>query len=128
MYSYTLTVTSTDGAGESHQEILHIPIGQPVGVVNVNLPQLIDRKSASTTLRFTNELHTLRSELLTVHYRLMQGKKVYLEGATPTDSVIELAPRLASLPSGRYELDYTVKYRDSLSYVGQNGSLPLRYA
>ena len=37
----------------------------------------------------------------------------------PTDSIIELAPRLASLPSGRYELDYTVKYRDSLSYVGQ---------
>ena len=118
-YHYVLTVTSTDGAGESHQEILNIPIGQPVGVVNVNLPQFIDRKSASTTLRFTNELHTLRSELPTVHYRLMQGKKVYLEGTTPTDSVIELAPRLASLPSGRYELDYTVKYRDSLSYVGQ---------
>ena len=118
-YSYTLTVTSTDGAGESHQEILNIPIGQPVGAVSVDLPQFIDRKSASTTLRFTNELHTLRSELPTVHYRLMQGKKVHLEGATPTDSVIELAPRLASLPSGRYELDYTVKYRDSLSYVGQ---------
>lgn len=118
-YSYTLIVTSTDGAGESHQEILNIPIGQPVGAVSVDLPQLIDRKSASTTLRFTNELHTLRSELPTVHYRLMQGKKVYLEGTTPTDSVIELAPRLASLPSGRYELDYTVKYRDSLSYVGQ---------
>ena len=118
-YSYTLTVTSTDGAGESHQEILNIPIGQPVGAVSVDLPQLIDRKSASTTLRFTNELHTLRSELPTVHYRLMQGKKVHLEGTTPTDSVIELAPRLATLPSGRYELDYTVKYRDSLSYVGQ---------
>ena len=118
-YSYTLTVTSTDGAGESHQEILNIPIGQPVGAVSVDLPQFIDRKSASTTLRFTNELHTLRSELPTVHYRLTQGKKVHLEGTTPTDSVIELAPRLASLPSGRYELDYTVKYRDSLSYVGQ---------
>ena len=118
-YSYTLTVTSTDGAGESHQEILNIPIGQPVGVVSVDLPQLIDRKSASTTLRFTNELHTLRSELPTVHYRFTRGGKVHLEGATPTDSVIELAPRLADLPSGRYELDYTVKYRDSLSYVGQ---------
>ena len=118
-YSYTLTVTSTDGAGESHQEILNIPIGQPVGAVSVDLPQLIDRKSASTTLRFTNELHTLRSEATTVHYRFTQGQKVYLEGTTPTDSVIELAPRLASLPSGRYELDYTVKYRDSLSYVGQ---------
>lgn len=118
-YSYTLTVTSTDGAGESHQEILNIPIGQPVGAVSVELPQFIDRKSASTTLRFTNELHTLRAEAPTVHYRLMQGKKVHLEGTTPTDSVIELAPRLASLPSGRYELDYTVKYRDSLSYVGQ---------
>ena len=118
-YSYTLTVTSTDGAGESHQEILNIPIGQPVGAVSVDLPQLIDRKSASTTLRFTNELHTLRSELPTVHYRLTSGGKVHLEGTTPTDSVIELAPRLASLPSGRYELDYTVKYRDSLSYVGQ---------
>lgn len=118
-YSYTLTVTSTDGAGESHQEILNIPIGQPVGVVSVDLPQLIDRKSASTTLRFTNELHTLRSELPTVHYRFTRGGKVHLEGTTPTDSVIELAPRLADLPSGRYELDYTVKYRDSLSYVGQ---------
>ena len=118
-YSYTLIVTSTDGAGESHQEILNIPIGQPVGAVSVDLPQLIDRKSASTTLRFTNELHTLRSELPTVHYRLTSGGKVHLEGTTPTDSVIELAPRLASLPSGRYELDYTVKYRDSLSYVGQ---------
>lgn len=118
-YSYTLTVTSTDGAGESHQEILNIPIGQPVGAVSVDLPQLIDRKSASTTLRFTNELHTLRSELPTVYYRFTRGGKVHLEGTTPTDSVIELAPRLASLPSGRYELDYTVKYRDSLSYVGQ---------
>ena len=118
-YSYTLIVTSTDGAGESHQEILNIPIGQPVGAVSVDLPQLIDRKSVSTTLRFTNELHTLRSELPTVHYRLTSGGKVHLEGTTPTDSVIELAPRLASLPSGRYELDYTVKYRDSLSYVGQ---------
>ena len=118
-YSYTLIVTSTDGAGESHQEILNIPIGQPVGAVSVDLPQLIDRKSASTTLRFTNELHTLRSELPTVHYRFTRGGKVHLEGTTPTDSVIELAPRLASLPSGRYELDYTVKYRDSLSYVGQ---------
>ena len=118
-YSYTLTVTSTDGAGESHQEILNIPIGQPVGAVSVDLPQLIDRKSASTTLRFTNELHMLRSELPTVHYRFTRGGKVHLEGTTPTDSVIELAPRLADLPSGRYELDYTVKYRDSLSYVGQ---------
>ena len=118
-YSYTLIVTSTDGAGESHQEILNIPIGQPVGAVSVDMPQLIDRKSASTTLRFTNELHTLRSELPTVHYRLMSGGKVHLEGMTLTDSLIELAPRLASLPSGRYELDYTIKYRDSLSYVGQ---------
>ena len=118
-YSYTLIVTSTDGAGESHQEILNIPIGQPVGAVSVDLPQLIDRKSASTTLRFTNELHTLRAELPTVHYRFTRDGKVHLEGTTPTDSVIELAPRLASLPSGRYELDYTVKYRDSLSYVGQ---------
>ena len=118
-YTYTLTVTSTDGAGESHQEILNIPIGQPVGAVSVDMPQLIDRKSASTMLRFTNELHTLRSELPTVYYRFTRGGKVHLEGTTPTDSVIELAPRLASLPSGRYELDYTVKYRDSLSYVGQ---------
>lgn len=118
-YTYTLTVTSTDGAGESHQEILNIPIGQPVGAVSVDMPQLIDRKSASTTLRFTNELHTLRAELPTVHYRFTREGKVHLEGTTPTDSVIELAPRLASLPSGRYELDYTVKYRDSLSYVGQ---------
>ena len=90
-----------------------------MGAVSVDLPQLIDRKSVSTTLRFTNELHTLRSELPTVHYRFTSGGKVHLEGTTPTDSVIELAPRLASLPSGRYELDYTVKYRDSLSYVGQ---------
>lgn len=118
-YHYVLTVTSTDGAGESHQEFLNIPIGQPVGAVRVKLAQFIDRKSASTTLRFTNELHTLRSELPTVHYRFTREGKVHLEGTTPTDSVIELAPRLASLPSGRYELDYTVKYRDSLSYVGQ---------
>ena len=79
-YSYTLIVTSTDGAGESHQEILNIPIGQPVGAVSVDLPQLIDRKSVSTTLRFTNELHTLRSELPTVHYRLTSGGKVHLKG------------------------------------------------
>ena len=118
-YSYTLIVTSTDGAGESHQEILNIPIGQPVGAVRVKLAQFIDRKSASTTLRFTNDIHTLRAEAPTVHYRFISGGKVHLEGTTPTDSVIELAPRLASLPSGRYELDYTVKYRDSLSYVGQ---------
>ena len=118
-YSYTLIVTSTDGAGESHQEILNIPIGQPVGAVSVDLPQLIDRKSASTTLRFTNDTYRSRAEAPTVHYRLTSGGKVHLEGMTLTDSLIELAPRLASLPSGRYELDYTVKYRDSLSYVGQ---------
>ena len=118
-YSYTLIVTSTDGAGESHQEILNIPIGQPVGAVSVDLPQLIDRKSASTTLHFSNDTYRSRAEAPTVHYRLMSGGKVHLEGMTLTDSLIELAPRLASLPSGRYELDYTVKYRDSLSYVGQ---------
>lgn len=118
-YSYTLTVTSTDGAGESHQEILNIPIGQPVGAVRVKLAQFIDRKSASTTLHFSNDTYRSRAEAPTVHYRLTSDGKVHLEGTTPTDSVIELAPRLASLPSGRYELDYTVKYRDSLSYVGQ---------
>ena len=118
-YSYTLIVSSTDGAGESHQEILNIPIGQPVGAVSVDLPQLIDRKSASTTLRFTNDTYRSRAEAPTVHYRLTSGGKVHLEGMTLTDSLIELAPHLASLPSGRYELDYTVKYRDSLSYVGQ---------
>lgn len=118
-YSYTLIVTSTDGAGESHQEIRNIPIGQPVGAVRVKLAQFIDRKSASTTLHFSNDTYRSRAELPTVHYRLTSGGKVHLEGTTPTDSVIELAPRLASLPSGRYELDYTVKYRDSLSYVGQ---------
>ena len=118
-YSYTLIVTSTDGAGESHQEFLNIPIGQPVGAVSVELPQLIDRKSASTTLHFSNDTYRSRAEAPTVHYRLMSGGKVHLEGMTLTDSIIELAPRLASLPSGRYELDYTVKYRDSLSYVGQ---------
>ena len=118
-YSYTLTVTSTDGAGESHQEILNIPIGQPVGVVRVKLAQFIDRKSASTTLHFSNDTYRSRAEAPTVHYRLTSGGKVHLEGMTLTDSLIELAPRLASLPSGRYELDYSVKYRDSLSYVGQ---------
>ena len=118
-YSYTLIVTSTDGAGESHQEILNIPIGQPVGVVRVKLAQFIDRKSASTTLHFSNDTYRSRAEAPTVHYRLTSGGKVHLEGMTLTDSLIELAPRLASLPSGRYELDYTVKYRDSLSYVGQ---------
>ena len=56
-YSYTLTVTSTDGAGESHQEILNIPIGQPVGAVRVKLAQFIDRKSASTTLHFSNDTY-----------------------------------------------------------------------
>lgn len=118
-YSYTLTVTSTDGAGESHQEILNIPIGQPVGVVRVKLAQFIDRKSASTTLHFSNDTYRSRAEAPTVHYRLTSDGKVHLEGMTLTDSLIELAPRLATLPSGRYELDYTVKYRDSLSYVGQ---------
>ena len=118
-YSYTLIVTSTDGAGESHQEILNIPIGQPVGAVSVKLAQFIDRKSASTTLHFSNDTYRSRPEAPTVHYRLMSGGKVHLEGMTLTDSIIELAPRLASLPSGRYELDYSVKYRDSLSYVGQ---------
>ena len=118
-YHYVLTVTSTDGAGESHQEFLNIPIGQPVGAVRVKLAQFIDRKSASTTLHFSNDTYRSRAEAPTVHYRLTSGGKVHLEGMTLTDSIIELAPRLASLPSGRYELDYTVKYRDSLSYVGQ---------
>ncbi|MFC2631318.1 MAG: MG2 domain-containing protein, partial [Porphyromonas pasteri] len=118
-YHYVLTVTSTDGAGESHQEFLNIPIGQPVGAVRVKLAQFIDRKSASTTLHFSNDTYRSRPEAPTVHYRLTSGGKVHLEGMTLTDSLIELAPRLASLPSGRYELDYTVKYRDSLSYVGQ---------
>ncbi len=118
-YYYVLTVTSTDGAGESHQEFLNIPIGQPVGAVRVKLAQFIDRKSASTTLHFSNDTYRSRAEAPTVHYRLTSGGKVHLEGMTLTDSLIELAPRLASLPSGRYELDYTVKYRDSLSYVGQ---------
>lgn len=118
-YHYVLTVTSTDGAGESHQELLNIPIGQPVGAVRVKLAQFIDRKSASTTLHFSNDTYRSRAEAPTVHYRLTSGGKVHLEGMTLTDSIIELAPRLASLPSGRYELDYTVKYCDSLSYVGQ---------
>ena len=118
-YYYVLTVTSTDGAGESQKKFLNIPIGQPVGAVRVKLAQFIDRKSASTTLHFSNDTYRSRPEAPTVHYRLMSGGKVHLEGMTLTDSLIELAPRLASLPSGRYELDYTVKYRDSLSYVGQ---------
>ena len=118
-YYYVLTVTSTDGAGESHQEFLNIPIGQPVGAVRVKLAQFIDRKSASTTLHFSNDTYRSRAEAPTVHYRLSSDGKVHLEGMTLTDSLIELAPRLASLPSGRYELDYSVKYRDSLSYVGQ---------
>ena len=118
-YHYVLTVTSTDGAGESQKKFLNIPIGQPVGAVRVKLAQFIDRKSASTTLHFSNDTYRSRAEAPTVHYRFTSGGKVHLEGTTPTDSVIELAPRLASLPSGRYELDYTVKYRDSLSYVGQ---------
>ena len=118
-YHYVLTVTSTDGAGESQKKFLNIPIGQPVGAVRVKLAQFIDRKSASTTLHFSNDTYRSRPEAPTVHYRLMSGGKVHLEGMTLTDSLIELAPRLASLPSGRYELDYTIKYRDSLSYVGQ---------
>ena len=118
-YHYVLTVTSTDGAGESQKKFLNIPIGQPVGAVRVKLAQFIDRKSASTTLHFSNDTYRSRAEAPTVHYRLTSGGKVHLEGMTLTDSLIELAPRLASLPSGRYELDYTVKYRDSLSYVGQ---------
>ena len=118
-YYYVLTVTSTDGAGESQKKFLNIPIGQPVGAVRVKLAQFIDRKSASTTLHFSNDTYRSRPEAPTVHYRLTSGGKVHLEGMTLTDSLIELAPRLASLPSGRYELDYTVKYRDSLSYVGQ---------
>lgn len=118
-YHYVLTVTSTDGAGESQKKFLNIPIGQPVGAVRVKLAQFIDRKSASTTLHFSNDTYRSRAEAPTVHYRLTSGGKVHLEGTTLTDSLIELAPRLASLPSGRYELDYTVKYRDSLSYVGQ---------
>ena len=118
-YHYVLTVTSTDGAGESQKKFLNIPIGQPVGAVRVKLAQFIDRKSASTTLHFSNDTYRSRPEAPTVHYRLTSGGKVHLEGMTLTDSLIELAPRLASLPSGRYELDYTVKYRDSLSYVGQ---------
>ena len=118
-YYYVLTVTSTDGAGESQKKFLNIPIGQPVGAVRVKLAQFIDRKSASTTLHFSNDTYRSRAEAPTVHYRLTSDGKVHLEGMTLTDSLIELAPRLASLPSGRYELDYTVKYRDSLSYVGQ---------
>ena len=118
-YVYTLIVTSTDGAGESHEEQRTIPLGLPVGAVEVHFPQLMERKSAHLPLRFTSETHDEDTEQPAICYRITQGKQVLIEGTTQPDEEVELAPQLAALPSGRYQLEYTVPYRDSLSYGGE---------
>ena len=118
-YVYTLIVTSTDGAGESHEEQRTIPLGLPVGAVEVHFPQLMERKSAHLPLRFTSETHDEDTEQPAICYRITQGKQVLIEGMTQPEQEVELAPQLAALPSGRYELEYTVPYRDSLSYGGE---------
>ena len=117
-YVYTLIVTSTDGAGESHEEQRTIPLGLPVGAVEVHFPQLMERKSAHLPLRFTSETHDEDTEQPAIRYRITQGKQVLIEGMTQPEQEVELAPQLAALPSGRYQLEYTVPYRDSLSYGG----------
>ena len=118
-YVYTLIVTSTDGAGESHEEQRTIPLGLPVGAVEVHFPQLMERKSAHLPLRFTSETHDEDTEQPAIRYRITQGKQTLIEGTTQPDEEVELAPQLAALPSGRYQLEYTVPYRDSLSYGGE---------
>ena len=118
-YVYTLIVTSTDGAGESHEEQRTIPLGLPVGAVKVHFPQLMERKSAHLPLRFTSETHDEDAEQPAIQYRITQGKQTLIEGMTQANREVELAPELAALPSGRYELEYTVPYRDSLSYGGE---------
>ena len=118
-YVYTLIVTSTDGAGESHEEQRTIPLGLPVGAVKVDFPQLMERKSAHLPLRFTSETHDKDTEQPAIRYRITQGKQTLIEGTTQPDEEVELAPQLAALPSGRYQLEYTVPYRDSLSYGGE---------
>ena len=118
-YVYTLIVTSTDGAGESHEEQRTIPLGLPVGAVEVHFPQLMERKSAHLPLRFTSETHDEDTEQPAIRYRITQGKQVLIEGMTQPEQEVELAPQLAALPSGRYQLEYTVPYRDSLSYGGE---------
>ena len=118
-YVYTLIVTSTDGAGESHEEQRTIPLGLPVGAVKVHFPQLMERKSAHLPLRFTSETHDEDTEQPAICYRITQGKQVLIEGMTQPEQEVELAPQLAALPSGRYQLEYTVPYRDSLSYGGE---------
>ena len=118
-YVYTLIVTSTDGAGESHEEQRTIPLGLPVGAVEVHFPQLMERKSAHLPLRFTSETHDEDTEQPAIRYRITQGKLVLIEGTTQPEQEVELAPQLAALPSGRYQLEYTVPYRDSLSYGGE---------
>ena len=118
-YVYTLIVTSTDGAGESHEEQRTIPLGLPVGAVEVHFPQLMERKSAHLPLRFTSETHDEDTEQPAICYRIMQGKQTLIEGTMQPEQEVELAPQLAALPSGRYQLEYTVPYRDSLSYGGE---------
>lgn len=118
-YVYTLIVTSTDGAGESHEEQRTIPLGLPVGTVEVHFPQLMERKSAHLPLRFTSETHDEDTEQPAIRYRITQGKQTLIEGTTQPDEEVELAPQLTALPSGRYQLEYTVPYRDSLSYGGE---------
>ena len=118
-YVYTLIVTSTDGAGESHEEQRTIPLGLPVGAVEVHFPQLMERKSAHLPLRFTSETHDEDTEQPAICYRITQGKQTLIEGTMQPEQEVELAPQLAALPSGRYELEYTVPYRDSLSYGGE---------
>ena len=118
-YLYTLVITSTDGAGESHEEQRTIPIGLPVGAVGVELSQLIERTSRHIPLRFTSDDELQTAETPTIHYRLMRDGRVILEGTTQPEQEVELAPQLAALPSGRYQLEYTVPYRDSLSYGGE---------
>ena len=118
-YRYTLSVTATDVTGETHEAHLSIPLGHAVGELEVKLPQFIDKQSGKATLTFTSPSLKEGAEPQIVSYQIKQKGKTLLEGTTPIDSAVNLASALRSSPSGRYELSYSTRYRDSLSYEGE---------
>jgi len=118
-YHYTLSVTATDVTGETHEAHLSIPLGHTVGELEVKLSQFIDKQSGKATLTFTSPSLKEGAEPQLVSYQIKQKGKTLLEGTTPIDSAVNLASALRSSPSGRYELSYSTRYRDSLSYEGE---------
>lgn len=118
-YHYTLSVTATDVTGETHEAHLSIPLGHAVGELEVKVPQFIDKQSGKATLTFSSSSLSEGAEPQIVSYQIKRKGKIQLEGTTLVDSIVELTSALRSYPSGRYELSYSTRYRDSLSYEGQ---------